>query len=113
MKILGSLIIHIWEAAIFMTIYSDLIVGSFEHCYISVEQTYIHFVSTPASTCNFLEHVEWETLQCNILLWMKEDMCNYKNLFENFRMIRYYHIKYVRHCILGLLYIEEWIGADI
>lgn len=105
--------IYIWDAAIFMTIYSDLIVGSFEHCYISVEQTYIHFVSTPASTCNFLEHVEWETLQCNILLWMKEDMCNYKNLFENFRMIRYYHIKYVRHCILGLLYIEEWIGADI
>lgn len=113
MKILSSLIIHIWEAAIFMTIYSDLIVGSFEHCYISVEQTYIHFVSTPASTCNFLEHVEWETLQCNILLLMKEDMCNYKNLFENFRMIRYYHIKYVRHCILVSLSINEWIGADI
>lgn len=44
MKILSSLIIHIREAAIFMTIYSDLIVGSFEHWYISVEQTYIHCV---------------------------------------------------------------------
>lgn len=35
------------------------------------KHTYIVYVSTPASTYNFLEHVEWEILQCNILLWMK------------------------------------------
>lgn len=71
MKILSSLIL-IWETAIFMTIYSDLIVGSFEHCYISVEQTYIHCVRQ--YTCQHMQlfgTCRVGDLQCNILLWMK------------------------------------------